>query len=161
MISRRPVNWATRPGGIIRDHSAQRCARTGRDIRAKTKFVRPEKVVELIQHDPGFDAHALFFEIQISDLTVVARKFDDQSFPDRVSNQAGPRTSRSDRNACFSRCANDRARFPRATRERRADRLDLVNRSIGRVELPRQIIEAGVATSLLDFPLLGGSHRIS
>jgi hypothetical protein len=43
-------------------------------------------------------------------------------------------------------------------RKSRTDRGYLVNRSVSRIELPRQIIEAHIATGLPDFSFLPGSH---
>ena len=77
VIGGRAVNWATRTGRIIGDHSTERCAGTGCDIRAETKSVRLQKIVELIQHNASADMHAAFFKIDVGDLPVVARKIDD------------------------------------------------------------------------------------
>ncbi len=53
---------------------------------------------------------------------------------------------------------DDEARLLCALRKRDPDRLDLINRRVGRVELTRKIIKARVAAGLLDFPFLRGSH---
>ena len=55
---------------------------------------------------------------------------------------------------------NYRARFPRAFREGRPDRLDLIDRRVRRIKLSRQIIKVRVATGLPDFPFLRGSHLV-
>jgi hypothetical protein len=43
-------------------------------------------------------------------------------------------------------------------RKRHPDRLDLINRSISRVQLSRQVIKANITTGLPDFPFLRGRH---
>ncbi|PYL31236.1 MAG: hypothetical protein DMF39_03630, partial [Verrucomicrobia bacterium] len=48
----------------------------------------------------------------------------------------------------------------RAFRKRGAYGFDLINRRVSRVKLTRQIIKARVATGLLDFPFLRGSHFV-
>ena len=50
------VDWATRTGRIIGDHSAKRGARAGCHVRSETKSVRLQEIVELVQHDSGADA---------------------------------------------------------------------------------------------------------
>ena len=56
------------------------------------------------------------------------------------------------------RRANDRARLLCAARKRHARRFDLINRSVRRVELSRQIIERDFATGSGDPFLLARSH---
>jgi len=48
-----------------------------------------------------------------------------------------------------------------AFRKRDADRLDLVNRSISRVELSRQIIKANITAGVPEFPFPRGSHFLA
>jgi hypothetical protein len=38
------------------------------------------------------------------------------------------------------------------------NRFDLINRRVRRVKLSRQVIKPSIATGLLDFPFLSGSH---
>ena len=61
VISGRSIKRRARSGGIVRDHSANGGARTRRNVRAETKTVRLQKIVQLIQHHAGADAHAWFF----------------------------------------------------------------------------------------------------
>jgi hypothetical protein len=117
-----------------------------------------QKIIELIQHNAGPDPHAAFFEVEIGDLAVVAREFNDQSVANRVAHQTCAGTSGRHRKTRISCCPNDEACLFGAFRKRRAYRLDLINGRVSRIELPRQIIKARVATGLLDFPFLRGSH---
>src|SRR5947207_41755 len=117
--------------------------------------------VELIQHNAGADTHAAFFEIEIIDLAVVTRELDNQPIPNCVPNQAGARATRCHRNACIGGSVNDCARFPRTAWKGNSCRFDLVNRSVSRVKLSRQVIKPNVTTGLFDFPFLGGNHSDS
>ena len=145
VIGSRAVDWNVRAGRIVRDHAADGGARAGSDVGPKTKSVRLEKRVQLIEDDTGAGAHAAFVDIEIVDLAIVAREIDDQSFADRVSNQAGTGAARRDRNVFIGRDFNDRARVLRAGWEGDAKRLDLVNRSVSGVKLAGEIIETHVA----------------
>src|SRR5712692_5301297 len=151
MVGRRAVNWDVRAGGIVRDHSADGGAGTRRHVWAETKSVRLEKRVQLIKHYTGANPHGAIFDVELGDLAIVPRKIDDQSFANRVAHQAGAGAARDNRNACVG-C------LLRAFWKGRANRLDLINRSIRRIKLSRQVIKPDVATGLLDFPLWGGSH---
>ena len=158
VVGGRAVNWDVRAGGIVCDHSAERGARTCRNIGPKTKSVRLEKGVQLIEHNPGANLHRAIFDFELGDLAIVSRKIDNQSFADRVADQTRARTARDNRNARIGRRANDTACLLRASWKGRANRFDLINRRIRRVKLSRQVIKPNVATRLLDFPLWGGSH---
>src|SRR5258707_2671755 len=114
--------------------------------------------MDLIDHDTRPDAHAAFFEIEIGDLPVVARKVDNQSLADRVANQTCACASRRYGKTRISCGMNDCTRLLRGLRKRNADRLNLINRRVSRVELTRQIIKARLTTGLPDFPFLNGSH---
>ena len=96
MIGGRAVNWTTRAGRIVGNHSGKRCAGARGDIRSKTKSVRSEEIVKLIQHDTGAYAHATFFDIEFADLPVMTREIDDQSLADRAAGQACARASWND-----------------------------------------------------------------
>src|SRR5256885_524205 len=119
-------------------------ARAGGDVGSKTKSVRLEKRVQLIEDDTGAGAHAAFVDVEIVDLAIVAREIDDQSFADSVSNQAGTGAARRDRNVFIGRGFNDRARVLRAGWEGDAKRLDLVNRSVSGLKLADEILESHV-----------------
>ena len=114
----------------------------------------------MIEHNTRANAHAAFFEIEIGDPAVVPREIDNQAFADRVSNQTRTGAARRHRNAGIGCGMNDCARLLRAFRKGRADRLDLIDRSVSGIKLARQIIKARVATSLPDFPFLDGSHSL-
>src|SRR5438552_563536 len=154
------VNRATRTGGIVGDHSAQRGARAGCYIRSETKIVRLQEIVELVQYDAGADADAALFKIKTGDLPVVTREFNDQSFADRIPDETRAGTSRSHWHGRVGCGANDCARLLRVARKRDAERLDLINGSVSRIKLSRQIVETRVASGLPYLFFLRGSHFV-
>jgi hypothetical protein len=121
--------------------------------------VRLEKRIQLIEHDAGADAHREMVEVEIVDLAIVPREIDDQSFADGVADQAGTRAARRHRNILIRGYANHGARFRRAPRKGDAGRFDLVNRCVGGVKLPRQIIEPDGAPGAAKLFFLSRSHR--
>ena len=90
----------------------------------------------------------------------MTRKIDNQPFADRVAYETGAGASRCNRNIRIGRGTNDGAGLLCVFRKRRADRLDLIDRRICRVKLPRQIIKPDVTTGLLDFPFLERGHPL-
>src|SRR5947209_1518115 len=89
VIGSRAVDRNVRTGRIVCDHAADGGARAGRDVGAETKSVRLEKRIQLIEHHTGADADAAIVDVEIVDLAIVTRKIDDQSFADRIADQAG------------------------------------------------------------------------
>ena len=89
VIRRRSVNRNARAGGIVRDHAADRRARARGHIRAKTKTVRLEKRVELIEDNTRAGVNGARVQIQLGDLAIVARELDDQSIANRATGQTG------------------------------------------------------------------------
>src|SRR5438046_6163932 len=98
MIGSGAVDRNARPGRIVCDHAADGGARAGRNVGAETKSVRIEKRIQLIEHDTGADADAAILDVEIDDLAIVAREIDDQSFANRVPDQAGAGAARCDGN---------------------------------------------------------------
>ena len=153
------VNRHARAGGIVRDHSTKRGACARGNVGSETKSVRFKKGVELIEHDSGADTHSAIFDVELGDLPVVSRELDDQSFANRVSDQARAGATRCDRNVRVRGGTNDRACLLRAARKRYAFRLDLINRRVGRVELAGEVVEMDFAAGAADGVFLAGGHR--
>src|SRR5207244_4222360 len=120
-----------RAGGIVRDHSADRRAGTGRDIRPETKSVRLEKPIELVEHDACADTDGAILDVEIVDFAVVAREIDDQPIADRVTDETRARAARGHRNVFVGRGFDHRARLLSVAREYHTAWLDLINQ-IGR-----------------------------
>src|SRR2546430_16866006 len=85
MVGRCSVKRCARAGRIVRDHSADGCARTSRHIRPETKAVRFQKSVQLIQYHACAHAHATFFEFELRYPAIMPREIDDQSVADCVA----------------------------------------------------------------------------
>ena len=139
------VNWNVRAGRIVRDHAANRGARTGRDVRSETKSVRFEKRVQLIEHDTSADADGAIVDVEIVDLAIVAREIDDQSFTNRISDETCSGAARSDGNIFIGSGFDDCAGFLGADWKGDAERLDLINGSVGGVKLAGQVVETHIA----------------
>ena len=108
--------------------------------------MRLEKRIELVEHDAGADANAAIVDAEIVDRAIVTREIDDQSFADRVPDQAGTGPAWSDRNVFIGGGFDDRARFLAAGWKGDAKRLDLINRGVGGVKLASEVIATYVAS---------------
>ena len=159
MIGGQAVEGDMRAGGIIGDHAAQSGARTGGHVRPETKTVRFEKVVELVQDHAGADANGAAFKVQRGDLAVVPREINHHARADRAAGQSRARPARDDLQPRVRRGADDGGGLRNIAREGDSDRLDLVERGVGRVKLPCEIVEGDITISGgKSGDLLGRSH---
>src|SRR4051812_18570743 len=137
MIRGGAINGNSRAGRVVCNHPAESGARTGSHVRPETESVWIQKRVELVQNDSGADAHSASLNVELRDLPVVTRKIDDQSFADGTAGETCSRAARGDGNVGVSSSANHGARLGRSFRKGHPRGLDLVDRGIGRIELPR------------------------
>ena len=96
-------------------------------IETKTKSVRSQKIVKLIEDNARAHMYASVFEIKTGDLAVVARKVSDQSLANRIPDQARAGTPRRDAKACICRRADDEACLLRDFRQSDVHGFDLIN----------------------------------
>ena len=101
-------------GGIVGNHAAQGRARTRRHVRAETKTLWPEEIVQLVQHDAGADADGAAFRVEIADVPVVSREINDEAVADGSAGQARARAARDDRDTRLRRRLDDGAGLVRA-----------------------------------------------
>src|SRR5262249_12562839 len=73
------VNRTARTRRVVGDHPADRRPRAGRNVWPETKTMWLQKSVQLIEHDSGAHPYSFLIKIEIRDLTIEARKIDDQS----------------------------------------------------------------------------------
>src|SRR6266480_3544396 len=135
MVGSRAVNRNVCTGRIVRDHATDGGARAGRDVRSETKSVRLKKRIELVEHDAGANANAEIVDVEIVDRAIVAREIDDQSFADRVTDQAGAGAAGRDRNIFIGCSFDHRARVLRAGWKSDPERIDLIDRRVSGVKL--------------------------
>src|SRR5438045_3088432 len=122
--------------------------------------MRPEESVELVQNDSGPNSHGASLEVEIRNEAQMPRKINDHSFADCASRQPRPGSARCHGQARMRGCLDDGTGLPHRSRKGNAHRLDLINRGVGRIELPGKIIEGDVTISSGERRLLlGGSHR--
>src|SRR5205807_24299 len=140
---------------IVCDHAADGRSGTSRNVRPKTKSMRPQKGVQLVQDDARANPNDSLLDIEIADLAVVSREIDDQAVADRVSDQACAGPAWSDRDIVpgggfdHGTCLFGRAR------KSHTERLDLIDRGVGCVKLTGEIVEPNVAPAGVEAIRLG------
>ncbi len=88
----------------------------------------------------------------------MAREIDDQSIAKRAARQSAPGTAWRNGKTGIGCGQDDVARLLRSARKGNGGRLDLVEGSVGRVELAGAIIEGDIAMGRREGPLLSRSH---
>ena len=109
--------------------------------------MRPEKIVQLVQHHARAHADGLAFHVQIIYEPVVAREIHHQPVADGAPRKTGPRAARDDRHTRLRRCLDDGAGLARVGGKRHGQRFDLVNGRVGGVELTRQVVKSDSQTA--------------
>src|SRR5262249_3142865 len=99
MICGCAVDRHMRATGIIRNHASQRRTRARGHVRPKTITVRLEKIIELVEDDPGSYTDGPALKVEIGYLPNITRAIDDQAVANGSANQAGAGSTRDDRYA--------------------------------------------------------------
>jgi hypothetical protein len=94
-------------------------------------------MIQMIEHDTGSHTNSAAFQIEIGDLPIVTREIDHQTFADCPADQPGPRAARNDGDAGVRGGFDDRAGLAFRLGKGNGKRLDLIDRSVGGVKLPR------------------------
>ena len=97
--------------------------------------MRPQEVVQVVQHDAGPDAHRAALDVEVGDLAVVAGKVYHQALTNRAADKTRPGTTRNNAHARLHRRLDHRAGLFCIARKGNRHGLELVDRGIGRVEL--------------------------
>ncbi len=159
MHAGRAIKRRIRSRRIGGDHAAQRGPRTGGHIRAETKPLGPEEIVQLIQHDARADADGAAFGVKVADEPVVPGEIDDQPIANRSPGESRAGAPGNDRHARLRRRLDDGTGLGRAIRKGHRQWHNLVRRGVRGVELPRQIVKGDLAICRVQRGhLLGGHH---
>src|SRR5882724_10070147 len=120
-----------------------------------------QKMIQLIQYHSRAHANGATLQINVRDLLIVSRKINDQSLPERPARKSRARAARNDGDAGLAGRLDDGARLFGAPRKCHRQRLDLVDRSVGCVQLPGEIVEGDLAIHRRERrDLLSRSHRV-
>src|SRR6202043_919262 len=98
-------------------------------------------------------------EIKIRDFLIVPREIDDQALADCSARQACARTARRDRNIFRRSRADDGACLFRRLWECYPEGFDLINGSVGGIQMASQVVEANVAIDGANSRFLCCGHR--
>ena len=111
------------------------------DIDRKPDAVRLQISVELIQHDAGFDGRRQRFAIEVQHAIQVLAVVDDQRRTHRLPALRTARAARQHRDAELTADIEGGPDVVVAGRHQHRDRLDLVDRSVGRVAAARSAVD--------------------
>ena len=141
------VAVADRPAaaGIVAGHAAQRALRRGRDVDRVPEAVRLQPGVELVEHDARLHRDLGAVLVEAHDLAQVLGDIDDQRLAHRLAALRGAGAARQDGGLGVARHVDDEREIGLVARHDDADRLDLVDRGVGRVAAARGRVEQDVA----------------
>jgi len=148
-----------RAAGIIAGHAADRRAVGRRDVDREAVAGRLQLLVQMVEHDARLDRHRLGVEIGLQHLVHVAADINDQRAADRLAALRGAGAARQHRDAGLARDLDGGRDVLGVLGLDHADRLDLVDRGIGRIAAAGEGVETHLA--LDRFPESRGQIRIA
>jgi hypothetical protein len=154
------VAVADRPAaaGIVAGHPAQRALRRCRDVDRIPEAVRLQPPVELVEHDARLDRHLGAVLVEADDVAHVLGEIDDQRLAHGLTALRGAGAARQDRCLRVARHVQCDGEIGLVARDDDADRLDLVDRSVGRIAAARGAVEQNLALDLVAQPVFEGSQ---
>ena len=139
---------------VVRGHPADGGARSGRDIDREPQTVRPQRAIEIVEHDARLDLAAASFDIEIENAGEMLRAVDHQRGVDGLPGLRRAAAARQHGDALLARQRNRALRFVDRARRHHAERHDLVVRGIGGVAAAREAVEMHLSRDLgLEPPL--------
>ena len=141
-----------RAATVVARHAADRGAVRGRDVDRKEQPVRREPAVEPVEHDAGLDRHRARLGVEVEDVIEVLAHVDDQRLAHRLAALRRARPARQHGHALLAGDLHGADDVLLAFRHHHADRLDLVDRGVGRVAPAAEGVEQHLALELAAEP---------
>jgi hypothetical protein len=141
------VGDGARAAGIVARHAAERGLRAGGHVDREPQALRPQARIERVEHHAGLHDRPVALHLQ--HLVEVLGVVDDQRLADRLAALRAAGAARQDRYSFVRRDGDSGARRLLAARHDHADRLQLVDRRVGRVAAAACCIEQNLGVGLL------------
>ena len=130
---------------VVGHHAAQRGAAGGREVGREAQAERSEFRVQIIKHQARLDPCPAFFRVDLEQTIEVLRRVEDQAGSNGLSGLRRAAATRGNRDL-MAACNLDRPYHVVArARNHDAERLDLIDAGISRVESARDPIEPYLA----------------
>ena len=131
-------------GRVDRHDASHRGHVAHRRVGAEHQALGGEKAIERRQHHAGLHPHALAVDRQ--DAAEIAREIDDDPAAERLARQARARAARINRDIVLCRVLRPWRRRLERSRPHHAERTQLVNAGVGRIELRVEVVAADFAS---------------
>ena len=154
VVDRLSVDHGPGAARVVRHHPAECGAAGGRDVGRETKAVRAKLRVQLVEHDARLHARPSFLHVQFEDGVEVLRRVDDEPGADGLAGLRRAAAPHRDRAVQARTDLNEPLEIVARSRERNADRLDLIDARVRRVESLGDRVESKLAGERgFQFPL--------
>ena len=143
------VKHAARAAGIVGHHAADGGAAGRGDIGREAQPQRSQLRVQLVQHHARFHARPALRRIHFEQAVVIFRSVDLNPFADRLSRLRRAAAAHRDGAAKAPADLDDANNVFARLRNHHAQRPDLIDAGVGRIERPRNRVETDFACDLL------------
>src|SRR5689334_17657528 len=135
------------PAGVIAEHSANCAMTVGRGIGSKNQTLFHGLLLELIEHDPRFDARELFAHIDFENPMVILGEIDDHRGVTTLTGQARASAPASYGRVKFSTSCDRGNNVVAITRDHDSDGYLPIVRAIGGIERAIAVAEPNLAAN--------------
>ncbi len=150
------VAQRARAAAVVRGHAAERRLRGRRYVDRIPEPVRLEARIELVEHDAGLDPGRARVDVELEQIAQVLARVEHERGADGLAALRRARAARQERYAGLGRDLQRAAAASADARHDDAERLDLVDRRVGRVAAAVVGAEQHVAFDLAAEPRLQG-----
>ena len=149
VVGHDPVADRARAAAVVARHAAQRGAAGRGHVHREGEAARRQLSVQVVQHQPGLHRGRAGVGVHLQHAPQVARGVHHDGAPHRLPALGRSRSPGQHRRALLPRHGDRRVHVVQRAGQHHPQRLDLVDRRVGRVEPPRQGVEAHVARHML------------
>jgi hypothetical protein len=132
VVGHQTVADALRAAGIIAGHAADRAALVRRGVDGEEQAVRLQRRVEVAEHEAGLDQRRTRRDVDLDEAAQVLRAVEHDRAVDGLAALARAAAARQDRDAEVAGDGQRRLQVVAGLRHDDAERLDLVDRGVGR-----------------------------
>jgi hypothetical protein len=143
------VAQRARAAAVVGGHAADRRPVRRRRVNREKQPILAQQPIEAVEHHPRLDPRPPPFDIDRDHTVEMFTAVDDQRSCHRLPALRGTRTARQHRHPLFTRNRDRRRRILAALQHDNTQRLDLVDRGIGRIASAAERVEQHLAA---DFP---------
>src|SRR5688572_19866903 len=149
MFDRLAVHPRSGAERVVGHHAADGCAAGRRDVGGEPDIVRPQRRVQLVEHDARLDPRPPLGGVHLEDAIEILRRVGNQAGANRLPGLRRAAAAHRQRASKLRADADQTDEIVAGLRQHDAERLDLIDAGVGGVERAGDLVEPDFALELL------------